>query len=84
MTTTIASSEIESNLQSLLQRVQAGDRFVITEEGRAVAELVPVKYEAAAPQKPAEEIIAALKAARDARPPVSRAEIRAMIEEGRR
>jgi prevent-host-death family protein len=38
----IGAYEAKTHLPSLLERVERGERFVITRHGRAVAELVPV------------------------------------------
>lgn len=38
----IGAYEAKTHLPKLLERVQRGERFVITKHGRAVAELVPV------------------------------------------
>ena len=38
----IGAYEAKTNLPKLLERVEKGERFVITRHGRAVAELVPV------------------------------------------
>ncbi len=35
---------VQANLESPLQRVQAGDRVVITQAGEPVAALVPLAY----------------------------------------
>jgi prevent-host-death family protein len=39
---TISVGEIEQNFSSYLQRVQAGEVFVITDHGTPVAEIMPV------------------------------------------
>lgn len=38
----IGAYEAKTHLPKLLERVQSGERFVITKHGRPVAELVPV------------------------------------------
>jgi prevent-host-death family protein len=38
----IGAYEAKTHLPSLLERVEKGERFVITRHGRAIAELVPV------------------------------------------
>jgi len=38
----IGAYEAKTHLPKLLERVEKGERFVITRHGRAVAELVPV------------------------------------------
>lgn len=79
---TIASFEVEKNLSALLERVQHGEHFVITEHGAPVAQLVPV--EPRPDRQRVAEIIAQIRKAREERPHVGRQEIREMIEEGRR
>ena len=39
----IGASEAKTHLPKLLRRVQAGERFIITEHNRPVAELIPVQ-----------------------------------------
>ena len=41
--TEIDVRRVQANLESLLQRVQAGDRVVITQAGEPVAALVPLE-----------------------------------------
>jgi prevent-host-death family protein len=41
----ITIEEISNNLPSYLQRVQAGESFVIVESGKPVAEVVPPQSE---------------------------------------
>lgn len=41
--TEIGAFEARTHLPRLLQRVAAGERFVITRRGRPVAELIPVQ-----------------------------------------
>ena len=39
----IGAYEAKTHLPKLLERVEAGERFVITRHGRAVAELIPIR-----------------------------------------
>ena len=80
--TSIGCIEAEQNLPVLLERVQRGEHFVITQKGAPVAQLIPIPPAPA--RQPIEEIIAQIKAARDSRPRVGSREIREMLEEGRR
>ncbi len=41
--TEIGASEAKTHLHRLLQRVEAGERFVITRHSRPVAELIPYR-----------------------------------------
>ena len=43
MTTMIGSFEAKTRLSELLKRVESGERITITNHGRPVAHLVPVK-----------------------------------------
>jgi prevent-host-death family protein len=81
MVTSVDSSQ-PLDLSNLLDRVERGERFVISRQGREIAELVP--RQPAVRARPLAEVIAEMKADRDRRPPVSREEIRQMIDEGRR
>jgi antitoxin (DNA-binding transcriptional repressor) of toxin-antitoxin stability system len=83
MTTTIARSEAETNLRRLLERVRAGDRFVITEEGTAVAELVPVARELRNSKESAVDLLAEFRALRKRTTPASAADIKQWTNEGR-
>lgn len=91
MLTAVESTELSRDLTNMLARVRAGDRFVITESGQAVARLVPLNdgpmgADSAPGVDHAEvqRLIAELKAARDRRPPVPWQEIREWVNEGRR
>ena len=57
----IGAYEAKTHLPKLLERVEKGERFVITRHGRPVAELVPVS------QRDAERVRRALKGLRDMR-----------------
>ena len=43
MATTIPQRELRNDISSVLRRVEAGEEFVVTVSGRAVAELRPVQ-----------------------------------------
>jgi prevent-host-death family protein len=43
MASEVASRELRNNTGSLLRRVQAGERVVVTTRGRPVAELIPLR-----------------------------------------
>jgi len=62
----IGAYEAKTNLPQLLDRVQKGERFVITKHGRPVAELVPVA------KRDGEQIRAALKRIRAVRTRLAR------------
>lgn len=81
MVTSVESSQ-HLDLSNLLDRVERGERFVILRQGREIAELLPKQH--AVRTRPISEVIAEMKADRERRPPVSREEIRQMIQEGRR
>jgi prevent-host-death family protein len=83
MTTTISHTEAEANLCRLLERVRAGDRFVITAEGEAVAQLVPVATEAPNRKESAAELLNKFRTLRTRTKPATAAEIRQWINEGR-
>ena len=55
---TVSLAEVEAHLETLLDRVAAGDTVTITRHGRAVARLTAVRNE---PRKPID--LAALRAA---------------------
>lgn len=76
----IDAHEARIHLAELLRRVKAGGRFVITQRGKAVAELVPVQIT---------ERLDAARAARRMRafmrkhPPGHGVDTRALIDDGR-
>lgn len=76
----IGAFEAKTNLSGLLRRVEAGERFVITKHGRAVAELIA--YRPDDPDK-AQVAIDDLRAFRKTRR-LDGLSVREMIEEGRR
>lgn len=76
----IGAFEAKTHLPRLLQRVQAGERFVITKHNRPVAELIPFR-----PRDPGKvrSAIAGLKAFQ-ASHSLQGLSVRQLIEEGRR
>ena len=76
----IGAFEAQTQLSHLLQRVQAGERFVITRHNRPVAELIPFHPHAADKMR---EAIEGLKAFQDTHS-LEGLSVRDMIEEGRR
>ena len=81
MTTFIGTFEAQTRLPELLERVAAGERFVITRRGQPVASLVPAGVGRLRPS--VEQLIDAARVLReDAR--VDPGEIRSWIEERRR
>ena len=75
---TVGAYEAKTRFSKLLERVERGERIVITKHGTPVAVLQPV--EGAATASP-EEAIAALKAFRRGRR--LNADLRELLEEGR-
>jgi prevent-host-death family protein len=76
----IGAYEAKTKLPELLRQVQAGQRFTITNRGRAVADLVP--SEAASRKDPAAAIDKFL-AFKKAHPVRAKVDIKELIEEGR-
>jgi prevent-host-death family protein len=81
MKTEIGAYEAKTKLPELLRAVQEGRRFVITNRGRAVAELGPPSERTAPAQ--AQAAISAFEAFRKAHPVGKKIDIRALIEAGR-
>ena len=77
--TTIGAYEAKTRFAKLIERVERGERIVITRHGVPVAVLHPVEETPAAPP---EQVIAALKAFRRGRR-LDGLSVREMIEEGR-
>lgn len=82
---TVTAFDAKNRLGRLLDRVQAGEQWVITRHGRPVARLVPVANEAI---EQVEEALAAMAVVRESLKArgvaVSREEIRQWRDEGRR
>lgn len=76
----IGAFEAKTHLPRLLQRVQAGERFVITKHQRPVAELIPFRPHDAGKVR---EAIASLQAFQETHS-LSGVSIHRMIEEGRK
>ena len=79
---TIGIFEAKTKLSEIVRKVERGERFTITVNGEAKAQLVPIP--APAPVHSPEEIEAAYQRLRNPRiEGISHEEIRAAIEEGR-
>lgn len=76
----IGAFEAKTQLSQLLQRVQAGERFVITRHNRPVAELIPFQPHDADKVRKAIEGIKAFQATHR----LEGLSVREMIEEGRK
>ena len=76
----IGAYEAKTKLPELLRQVQSGQRFTITNRGKAVADLVP--SEAAVRKDPAAAIDKFLAFKKD-HPIHARVSIKALLEEGR-
>lgn len=76
----VGAFDAKTHLPKLLERVQKGERFVITKHGRPVAELIPVR------KRDPEKIRAAIENLKAFQVTHSLGDlsIREMIEEGRR
>jgi prevent-host-death family protein len=79
---TIGSFEAKTHLSRLLDRVEKGETFTITKNGRPVAKLVPIDER---PRRDVQQAIADLLAFRKERAGrgLSVAEIKELINEGR-
>ena len=76
----ISASEAKTNLQRLLKRVQAGERFVITKHNHPVAELIPFKERDSGRIRAATDDLKAFQKTHS----LGGISVRQMIEEGRR
>lgn len=76
----IGAFEAKTQLSQLLQRVQAGERFVITRHNRPVAELIPFQRHGADKVR---EAIEGMKAFQETHR-LDGLSVRDMIEEGRK
>lgn len=76
----VGAYEAKTHLASLLEAVASGETVVITRRGKPIARLVP----AADVAKDVPALIARMKAARASRARMSRIEILAARDEGRR
>ncbi|MGE0873771.1 MAG: type II toxin-antitoxin system Phd/YefM family antitoxin [Burkholderiales bacterium] len=80
MTTRISASAARTRLAELLRQAMAGRRFTITHRGKAIAHLIPA--ECAAPKDKAAAVEKFNAFMRD-NPIRGRADVRALVEEGR-
>ena len=82
---TIELTRSTPDLSELMERVGAGENFIITREGVPVARLTPTNAAAHTEDRRADvgRVVERMKAFRKNRPAVSYREIREMIEEGR-
>ena len=76
----VGAIEARTHLPRLLERVQAGERFVITRHGRPVAELIPFRTPDAGKVRTAIDDLKAFQKTHD----LGGLPVRQMIEEGRR
>ena len=76
----VGAFEAKTNLSRLLERVQAGERFVITKHNRPVAELIPYNPRDAGKIRAA---IDSLKAFQETHS-LAGLSVRQMVEEGRK
>jgi prevent-host-death family protein len=75
----VGSYEAKTHLPALLKRVEAGETITITNHGRAVARLVPVRDQS---ERAISEILESLRSKRVRLEPGET--IRGLIEEGRK
>jgi len=80
MTTEIGSYEAKSKLPEFLRRVKAGERFVITHHGEPIAELMPP---AAVLRRGAATAVQSMLSFPRVKG-VAAADVKAMVNEGRR
>ena len=78
--TVIGAYETKTRLAAYLRKVQAGERFTITQRGRPVAELVPY---GAAERNTRPEASRRMRAFMRRQSPVTGLDIKALIDEGR-
>jgi prevent-host-death family protein len=78
--TKIGTYQAKTKLPELLHRVESGESFTITRNGKPVAKLVP--FESSSPKKGAEDIVRALREIRRKAKPGG--PLRELINEGRR
>ena len=76
----VGAFEARTHLPRLLERVQAGERFVITRHGHPVAELIPFRTPDAGKVRAAIDDLKAFQKTHD----LGGFPVRQMIEEGRR
>jgi prevent-host-death family protein len=78
---TVGAYEAKTHLAELLDRVERGERILITRHGRAVAQLVPVP---GAPDRTVDEAIEGIRGFRKGRRLGPGLTVRDLIEDGRR
>jgi prevent-host-death family protein len=78
--TEISAFEAKTHLPRLLERVQKGERFVISKHGHPVAELIPFKERDSDKIRTAIDNLKAFQQTHD----LGGLSVREMIEEGRR
>jgi len=78
----VGSIEVEAHLPHFLERVARGEEFTITDDGKPVARLVPVRPDEAGVDVRA--AVEAMKQFRKGRTLGGDMTVRALIEEGRR
>lgn len=78
--TEISAFEAKTHLPRLLERVQKGERFVISKHGHPVAELIPFKERDSDKIRTAIDNLKAFQQTHD----LGGRSVREMIEEGRR
>jgi prevent-host-death family protein len=77
----VGAFEAKTNLSSLLGRVEMGETIIITRHGKPIARLIP---EAGGRlTKSLEDVIRELRSFRESHP-MTRAEVGAMIQDGRK
>lgn len=77
--TTIGAFAAKTHLSEIFKKVLKGEEFVVTKHGAPIARITPVRHS----QKEPLSFISQMKSFRQGRK-VSRKDVRAMIEEGRR
>ena len=77
----VGAYEAKTHLAELLDRVERGERILITRHGRAVAQLVPAP---GAPERTVDEAIEGIRGLRSGRRLGPGPSVRDLIEEGRR
>ncbi len=76
----IEASEAKTDFSRLLKRVREGERFVITEQNRPVAELIPIRQRETGKIRAAIENLKAFQETHS----LAGSSVRQMIEEGRK
>jgi prevent-host-death family protein len=62
MTTAIGQRELRNDNADIMRRVEAGERFVVTRNGRAVADLIPHVADSTLPRRTLAELQAEFRA----------------------